>query len=203
MTPHSRQKIFSGKRFFFEQPEPQSHQTLQEVDSRIQAIPDLDLHESCYYAQIITGMFENGSLEEVGNFPAIDHSKAGGGILVVEDCEPLLFYLDSALIALGFHQQHLAANLAEAEAVWALHKNQIQHVILNYELPDGIAFDFAARLLRDSPSVNIIVTTGYDLATVKEACGNSEPFQFLQKPFRLDELKQALGSRALDEATCR
>lgn len=184
----------------------QSHSNIKltnEFCERIQAIPDLDLHESCYYAQIITGMFVNGILEEVENCPPTDLSRADCGILVIEDCEPLLFYLDSALITLGYQQQHLAANLAEAEAVWALHKDEIQHVILNYELPDGIGFDFAARVLRDCPGVNIIVTTGYDLATVKEACGNSEAFQFLQKPFRLDELKQALVSRALDEATCR
>lgn len=117
----------------------------------------------------------------------------GGAILVIEDCEPLLFYLDSALIALGHHQQHLAANLAEADAVWALHKDEIRHVILNYELPDGISFDFATRILRERPGVNVIITTGYELSAVREACGDAKHVQFLQKPFQLRELQEALA----------
>lgn len=114
-------------------------------------------------------------------------------ILVIEDCEPLLFYLNSALLTLGFHEQHLAANLAEAEAVWALHKDEVRHVILNYELPDGIAFEFAARILKERPNINIVITTGYDLTAIRETAGSSPAFQYLQKPFRLSELQQCLG----------
>jgi DNA-binding NtrC family response regulator len=120
-----------------------------------------------------------------------------GAVLVVEDCEPLLFYLNSALLALGFEEQHLAANLAEAEAVWALHKGEIQNIVLNYELPDGIALEFAANVLRESPEMNVVITTGYDLNMVKEACGGLGPMQFLQKPFRLGDLKEALGAGTL------
>lgn len=119
-----------------------------------------------------------------------------GAILVIEDCEPLLFYLDSALITLGHNDQHLAANLAEADAVWALHKDEIRHVILNYELPDGISFEFASRILKERPAVNIIITTGYELSAVKESCGDAKNIQFLQKPFRLIELQNALAARA-------
>lgn len=118
-----------------------------------------------------------------------------GAILVIEDCEPLLFYLDSALVTLGHSEQHLAANLAEADAVWALHKDEIRHVILNYELPDGISFEFASRILKERPAVNIIITTGYELSAVKESCGDAKNLQFLQKPFRLIELQNALAAR--------
>jgi DNA-binding NtrC family response regulator len=128
---------------------------------------------------------------------AAEWTAGNSAILVVEDCEPLLFYLNSALLTLGYEDQHLAANLAEAEAVWALHKEEIQHIILNYELPDGIALEFASRVLREQPEVNVVITTGYDLATVKEASGGLNPVQFLQKPFRLGDLKAALVSSTL------
>jgi len=137
----------------------------------------------------------NGVLDQTGKNSAVESWAADGAVLVIEDCEPLLFYLDSALISLGFFNQHLAANLAEAEAVWAQDKDQIRHVLLNYELPDGISVDFAARMRAERPDLNIIVTTGYDLATVREACGESTSFQFLQKPFRLLELKDCLSGR--------
>ena len=135
----------------------------------------------------------NGVLDQTEKTSAAESWAADGAVLVIEDCEPLLFYLDSALISLGFFNQHLAANLAEAEAVWSQHKDQIRHVLLNYELPDGISVDFAARIRAERPDLNIIVTTGYDLATVREVCGEPVSFQYLQKPFRLLELKDCLG----------
>jgi DNA-binding NtrC family response regulator len=135
----------------------------------------------------------NDILEHSGDTPCGDFRRDENAILVIEDCEPLLFYLNSALLTLGFQEQHLAANLAEAEAVWALHKQEIRHVILNYELPDGIAFEFAARILENRPNTNIVITTGYDLNSIKESDQSSVRFQFLQKPFRLSELQQCLG----------
>ena len=148
-------------------------------------------HERCYNGKLSRAIV-NGVLNQTGTSAA--ESWAGeGAILVIEDCEPLLFYLDSALISLGHSNQHLAANLAEAEAVWAQHKDDIRHVLLNYELPDGISVEFAAKIRRERPNVNIIVTTGYDLATVRDACGEGHGFLFLQKPFRLGELKDCLS----------
>lgn len=132
-------------------------------------------------------------LEHNVDCPPADFSAPDNAILVIEDCEPLLFYLNSALLTLGFQEQHLAANLAEADAVWALHKDDIRHVILNYELPDGIAFEFAARILQERPNINIIITTGYDLTAIRETAGSSAAFQYLQKPFRLSELQHCLG----------
>lgn len=135
----------------------------------------------------------NGLIDSaLENSPLTGWASSLRSVLVVEDCEPLLFYLNSALLTLGFQDQHLAANLAEAEAVWALHKDEIRHVILNYELPDGIGVEFAARVQREIPDVNIIVTTGYDLATVREDCEGVKGLQFLQKPFRLGDLEKVL-----------
>jgi CheY-like chemotaxis protein len=125
-----------------------------------------------------------------------------GAILIVEDCEPLLFYLNSALLTLGHKQQFLAANLAEAQAAWTQHKQDIAHVILNYELPDGLGFEFASLILRERPDVNIIVTSGYDIASIRDGAGDTDGFQFLQKPFRLAELKEALETRSPAPAFC-
>jgi CheY-like chemotaxis protein len=123
---------------------------------------------------------------------AKEPSYSEGGILIVEDCEPLLFYLNSALLTLGYKSQFLAATLAEAHAVWSQHQNDISHVILNYELPDGLGFEFASCILHERPDVNIIVTSGYDIASIRESGGKTDRFLFLQKPFRLSELKDAL-----------
>ena len=126
-------------------------------------------------------------------------SSTGGAVLIIEDCEPLLFYLNSALLALGYKNQFLAANLSEANAVWLQHKDDITHLLLNYELPDGFGFEFAGTVLKERPDVRIIVTTGYDLASVRESTFRPDRFKFLQKPFRLMELKEALEARATCE----
>lgn len=147
----------------------------------------------------------NELLEHGCDCLSADFAGTNNAILVIEDCEPLLFYLNSALLTLGFQEQHLAANLAEAEAVWALHKDEIRHIILNYELPDGIALEFAARAAKERPNVNIIITTGYDLNAIKDAAGTGTLSQFLQKPFRLSELQQCLGLPVQDalEPACK
>lgn len=138
----------------------------------------------------------NGTAEEEEKRARASSWGKEGATLVIEDCEPLLFYLDSALVALGHTEQHLAANLAEAEAVWALHKDEIRHVILNYELPDGTSLEFASRILKERPKVNVIITTGYELNAVRDSCDNPKEVQFLQKPFHLSELQAVLGAPA-------
>ena len=138
----------------------------------------------------------NGVSEENGKVIAAAIGSSRGAVLVIEDCEPLLFFLNSALLSLGYEDQHLAANLAEAEAVWAIHKDQIRHVILNYELPDGLGPEFAVRILRERPDVNIVITTGYDIASIRDTCTDANPVQFLQKPFKLSELQEGLLPRA-------
>src|SRR5688500_14107881 len=143
--------------------------------------------------QNIKGESVNEFSEDGGTVISAAVSKAPGAVLVIEDCEPLLFFLNSALLSLGFEEQHLAANLAEAEAVWAIHKDQIRHVILNYELPDGLGPEFAVRILRERPDVNIVITTGYDIASIRETCSDATAVQFLQKPFKLSELQAGLG----------
>lgn len=130
------------------------------------------------------------------------HPLPNGAILIVEDCEPLLFYLNSATLALGYKDQFLAANLAEAIAAWTQHKTHISHVVLNYELPDGLCFEFASLILRERPDVKIIMTTGYDIASIRETSRNTNHFRFLQKPFRLSELKDALEVSSPVKAFC-
>jgi DNA-binding NtrC family response regulator len=156
-----------------------------------------DAHERCYKVGVIKGVVNEVFGIGEKRPPTESWAAEAGAILVVEDCEPLLFYLNSALLTLGYEDQHLAANLAEAEAVWALHRQEIRHIVLNYELPDGIALEFAGRVLRENPEVNVVITTGYELRMVKEASEHLQPLQFLQKPFRLGDLKDTLVSPAL------
>jgi CheY-like chemotaxis protein len=130
-------------------------------------------------------------------FQGTNHFTGSGAVLVVEDCEPLLFYLNSALLALGYEKQHLAANLAEAHAAWAQHKDEISFLVLNYELTDGLGYEFASVVLQERRDIRIVVTSGYDLETVREMAGDTSRFRFLQKPFRLSELKDALESETV------
>jgi DNA-binding NtrC family response regulator len=134
----------------------------------------------------------NRAFAEITAEPVERNAPAEGGVLIIEDCEPLLFYLNSALLTLGYQEQFLASTLAEAYAAWSQHKESISTVLLNYELPDGRAFEFASLILRERSDVNIIITTGYDVAAIRDSNSNSGDLQFLQKPFRLSELKDML-----------
>ena len=129
-------------------------------------------------------------------------SSSEGAVLIIEDCEPLLFYLNSALLTLGYKTQYLAANLAEGCAAWSQHRDELSHVLLNYELPDGLSLEFASVILRDKPGVNLIITSGYDIASIRANATNAEELRFLQKPFRLSELKDALEVNSRSAAFC-
>jgi DNA-binding NtrC family response regulator len=143
----------------------------------------------------------NRALADLADRPVDLGAPGEGAVLIIEDCEPLLFYLDSALIALGYKQQFLAANLAEAQAAWTQHKHQISHVLLNYELPDGLGLEFASTILAERPDINVVVTSGYDINGIRDSA-KTDRFQFLQKPFRLSELKEALEGVPAAKAFC-
>ena len=115
-----------------------------------------------------------------------------GAVLVVKDCEPLLFYLNSALLQIGFQDIYLAASLEEAFAVWEQHKSGISHVLLNHGLPDGVGYELASKVLADRPDLSVVITTGGDLASIQEETANPNSFKYLQKPFRYTELRNLI-----------
>ena len=114
--------------------------------------------------------------------------KANETILVVED-EPDLRELVTQLLQSRGYKIIAAGTGAQALEQWARHKDQIQLVLTDMVMPDGMTGrKLAERLLAQSPQLPIIYTSGYTPGTNRLDVGHIDPEHFLGKPYRPAEL---------------
>jgi CheY-like chemotaxis protein len=109
-------------------------------------------------------------------------------ILVVED-EPDLRELVTQLLQSRGYKTVAASSGTDALEQWERHKNQIQLVLTDLILPDGMTGrKLAEQLLADSPQLPIIYTSGYTPGSDRLKIGHIDPDYFLGKPYRPADL---------------
>jgi CheY-like chemotaxis protein len=109
-------------------------------------------------------------------------------ILVVED-EPDLRELVTQLLQSRGYKTVSAGTGAQALEQWARHKDQIQLVLTDMIMPDGMTGrNLAERLLAQAPQLPIIYTSGYSPGTNRLDVGHIDPDHFLGKPYRPADL---------------
>ena len=132
---------------------------------------------------------------------ATDPSVAGqdsapqGAILVADDEEAVRMLCAAYAKRLGF-PVFLAADGEEAVRVFAEHADEITCVLLDLTMPRMDGFTALRRILDLRPEARVILCSGYGEETATERFRNQGLSGFLQKPFRLQELRDAI-SRAL------
>ena len=127
-------------------------------------------------------------------------STIAGTILVVDDCEVLCELYEVLLCRMGYRVL-TATTGAEALQV-ARTFPKIDLLISNVEMPEMLGDELAMRLASQHPSVSVLF-----LSIFNDPIDTAEPFEFLTKPFTVDELRnsvrRALRSRpALAENAC-
>jgi CheY-like chemotaxis protein len=76
---------------------------------------------------------------------------------------------------------------------WAAKKNQIDLLLTDLMLPDGInGRELADQLLAENPKLKVIFTTGYSYEEAFKGAALPEGFQFLQKPYAPSTLMQSI-----------
>jgi two-component system, cell cycle sensor histidine kinase and response regulator CckA len=112
-------------------------------------------------------------------------------VLVVEDEEPLRLLVTEVLRHSGY-TVHSAANGADAVAIWKRHRDEIDMLLTDIMMPDGMSgYELAERILRDEPELPVLFTSGY----ATDVVGGSAPVagrSFLQKPYDPVTLAQAV-----------
>ena len=116
-------------------------------------------------------------------------------ILLVDDEQPILDFLDKMLEPLGC-QIVLATNLAQARQAIFQHEN-LGVILCDQRLTDGSGLDFFRELKSAKPNIVRILVTGYvEMQVALAAINEGEIFRFLTKPILREELetvvKQAL-----------
>jgi len=144
------------------------------------------------------------SIESVAHPPAPPSTatavpRAARTVLLVEDDELLRRSTSRTLTELGY-QVLEAGDGAEGVEVFHRHRDRIELVVCDLTMPHLDGWETLSAIRRVSPSLPIILTSGYDEAHVMADNREELPQAFLAKPFGIEALKHAIR-RALTSPT--
>ena len=122
-------------------------------------------------------------------------------MLVVDDDKLTRWSAATILGSMGY-QVSEAASLMEATAL--LDKRTPRLVLLDIRLPDGDGFTLLQHIRKQHPVIPVVMMTAHPSSETVERALNLGAAGHLKKPFRSDELKQAVldvlqGRRMQDE----
>ena len=113
-------------------------------------------------------------------------------ILVVED-EPLLRDLANAILTNCGYQVLEASTGAEALNVWDRNKGNIQLLLTDMIMPEGMSgMELAQRLVTVRPNLKIIIASGYSMDELDNDFVRERNARFIQKPYTHITLPQAV-----------
>jgi len=113
-------------------------------------------------------------------------------ILLVEDEEPVRRLGRSILQRHGYRVIEASSGL-EALSVWDLHAAEINLVLTDVVMPEGISgHDLARRLRQSRPDLKIVFTSGYDPDRLNLESALAEGIPFIQKPYSVEKLLQGI-----------
>ena len=87
----------------------------------------------------------------------------------------------------------LAVSGIEALNLWEQHKDEIQLLLTDMVLPDGMmGRELAEKLKGEKPQLKVIYTSGYSASVVGKGPSLVEGVNFLQKPYHPQKLAQTV-----------
>ena len=124
-----------------------------------------------------------------------------GTVLVVEDEVQVSNMVNKMLKRLGFTVLE-AGNGMEAVEVFRQHRDEIRCVITDLTMPYMDGWETLAALRKLSPDIPVILCSGYNEAQVMAEEHAEVPNAFLGKPYRLQELGDAIRHSLVDMNKC-
>ncbi len=119
-------------------------------------------------------------------------SAAKATILLVEDEESVRRVVVKYLTASGF-RIIAAENARSAEPLWREHSRQIDLLLTDVVLPDGMnGRQLAEALLREKPELRVIFTSGFNMELTGPTPQPRPGISFVPKPYRPDQLLEAV-----------
>ncbi len=121
----------------------------------------------------------------------LDARTASPRILVVEDEDLIQMLLSSQLEDMGFEVE-IAASAAAAKSKLALLQGQVDAAIVDLGLPDASGDSLVRELRLVYPALPIVISSGYDKATLQSRFPQERSIEFLSKPFTAEQLEAAI-----------
>ena len=115
-----------------------------------------------------------------------------GTILVVDDDAMLLESTGAMIERMGFTVL-AAKDGIEAVEVFRQHMDEIRCVLTDLTMPRMDGWETLTALRRLAPALPVILASGYGKAQVLSGAHPDRPQVFLEKPFGLQRLRDALG----------
>jgi PAS domain S-box-containing protein len=119
-------------------------------------------------------------------------------ILLVEDDDSLRASVQHCLAGLGYNLLEAATGVA-ALRLWHDHRQQIDLLVTDLVMPDGMSGkELAEQLRRDKPQLNIIFVSGYNADLLTGDIQRDPRAKFLAKPFPAQALAHTVRA-SLDQ----
>jgi PAS domain S-box-containing protein len=121
----------------------------------------------------------------------LDARAAPPRILVVEDEDLIQLLLSSQLEDMGF-EVAITGSAAAARSKLALLQGQVDAAIVDLGLPDASGDSLVRELRTLYPALPLVISSGYDKATLQSRFANERRIEFLSKPFTAEQLEAAI-----------
>jgi len=118
-------------------------------------------------------------------------------VLLIEDEEPVRNLAAIMLARLGFTVLE-ATNGIEAIEIFQQHLDEIRCVFSDLTMPELDGWELLSALRNLSPNIPVILSSGYDEANVMSHEHSEQPDVFLGKPYRFQELRNAVYQALLN-----
>ena len=132
------------------------------------------------------------SATELAPAEAVRSHRGSGLVLLVEDEPIVLNSSTKQLQALGYRVCS-AANGLEALQVYDQHASEIDIVVSDLVMPEMSAPDLLRELRKRDPEIRMVIASGYPPNAESEDLMAQGGVEWVQKPFSLDALAQALA----------
>lgn len=113
-------------------------------------------------------------------------------ILLVEDEAPLRVLVKRILQQCGYRVVEATSGVDALER-WQEHSQEVLLLLTDMIMPDGMnGHELAQQLRAEKPSLKVVYTSGHNPEVLTSACQLREGINFLLKPYRPADLKQAV-----------
>ena len=137
---------------------------------------------------------ESPDYTETISTAAASPGKPGATILLVEDEQVLRDMGTELLEAMGFTTL-TSQNGKEALELYRAHSGEINVILLDLTMPEMGGIEAYHELRKISPTLPIIICSGYSVESVQDVITNDPHAGFVQKPYKPIELRDALMAK--------
>jgi CheY-like chemotaxis protein len=121
----------------------------------------------------------------------VSEDKSRPGLLLVDDDSDVLRLVGKSVSRLGY-RVFAASGGSDAIEIYRAHRSEIQIVLCDIIMPQVSGWDVVANLRKISPTVPVIMMSGFSEKLDRSDSHTEQAQAFIRKPFQSDALKKVI-----------